>query len=130
MPLMIKVRFTDPSYMVSSARMGGSEQVIDGASFPQQGYAPVGAQLAESAAPAPPAQAQATPQSAPEPDSGVPACVPDFSSGLSGGYVLEWLEPTTHAVLVQLPMRTALAQFAELDGGSAGQVGRHLDTAV
>jgi hypothetical protein len=55
-------------------------------------------------------------QTAPDPaPASAPAFVVDFS-GVSGSYVLDWRDPKTHSVLVQVPMRTALAQ---LPGGAA-----------
>lgn len=57
-----------------------------------------------------------------------PAFVVDFSGGVSAGYVLDWRDPRTHSVLVQVPMRTA---FAPLSGAATPEhVGTHIDTTV
>jgi hypothetical protein len=113
---------------------GGSVSVIDpvdGVSIPASGYAAPGVQSG-----APPGSAvpgvSVAPKSAPAPSapgSDAPTVVPDFSHGLSATYVLDWRDPDTHQILVQVPMRTALAQFAG-SAPSAAPIGQHVDTAA
>ena len=99
--------------------------MVDGVSFPVGGgYAPIGIQPVESAPATVPAPAPA-PVPAPVASSSSPSLVLDFSQGLSTGYVLDWRDPTTDQVLVQIPMRTAFRQFTP---ASSGQVGKHIDT--
>lgn len=74
-----------------------------------------------TAAPGPPAPGTAAAAAA------SPSFVVDFSSGVSGGYVLDWRDPATRQVLVQVPMRSALPQFATVASASV-QVGKHVDT--
>ena len=122
-----------------SARTGGLASVVDSVSFPSAGYAFAGVQPAESVTPlatsadhqplvpgtaAPGAGSPGTATAA----AASPSFVVDFSSGVSGGYVLDWRDPTTRQVLVQVPMRTALPQFA--DATASAQVGKHVDTAA
>jgi hypothetical protein len=111
---------------------------MDGVAFPSQSYTPVGVPAAETAVPTPsaavtPSPAAAVPAAAdphqtpaPAPQAGNSAFVPDFSSGFASSYVLDWRDPTTHAILVQVPMRTALRQFAEISGGA--KAGGTVDT--
>jgi len=103
---------------------------MDGPSFPTQTYPIAGVQTADrlsaasGIAPAPQAP------SAPVAEM-TPACVPDFSGSLSGDYVLDWRDPTTHTVLVQIPMRTALSVISGATAAPAtGLVGRHLNETV
>jgi len=56
-----------------------------------------------------------------------PSFVPDFS--VSGGFVLDWRDPTTKQVLVQVPMRTALASFGGAEKADA-LVGQQVNTKV
>jgi hypothetical protein len=56
-----------------------------------------------------------------------PSFVVDFSNGVSGGYVLDWRDPSTQQVLVQVPMRTALPQFVTAAAPPA-PVGKHVNT--
>lgn len=58
-----------------------------------------------------------------------PSFVVDFANGQSASYVLDWRDPETQQVLVQLPMRSALPQFAAA-AGATPQVGKHVDTAA
>ncbi|HUZ74283.1 MAG TPA: hypothetical protein VMU87_14975 [Stellaceae bacterium] len=60
-----------------------------------------------------------------------PAFVVDFSGSTPGSYVLDWRDPVTDTVIVQVPMRTALAQFAGLKSAATPkQVGKRLDTTA
>jgi hypothetical protein len=108
--------------------------VVDSVSLQTIGYASSGIQPVETAA-----QASALPPSAPAPASGVqdpapaakpaasasgPSLVLDFSHGASSGYVLDWRDPSSNQVLVQIPMRSALAQLA----GAPDQTGKHVNT--
>ncbi len=109
--------------------------MVDSVSFPVTGgYAPVGIQPAESApapsSPAPAAdQTQVRPAAAPAAAAaGAPSLVLDFSQGLSAAYVLDWRDPETDQVLVQIPMRTAFQQFTP--AATSSQVGKHVDTAA
>ena len=118
---------------------GGQTYVVDGVSFPGTGgYAPIGVQPVESA------QAPSSPVSAPAPaaalapaatqgqahavtpSAAAPSLTLDFSQGLAAGYVLDWRDPTTDQVLVQIPMRTAFQQIAP--AGTVRQVGKTVDT--
>lgn len=114
--------------------------MVDNVSFPSAGYASVGAQPADSAAPAsppapapadtqPPVPGTAAPHAIAPAAAAAPSFVVDFSSGVSASYVLDWRDPTTRQVLVQVPMRTALPQFAAAMAAPA-QVGKHVDTAA
>jgi hypothetical protein len=58
-----------------------------------------------------------------------PSFVPDFSIGDAAGFVLDWRDPTTKQVLVQVPMRTALASFAGADKTDTA-VGQQVNTKV
>lgn len=107
---------------------------MDGLSVPSQGYSPIGVQPLEPT-PSPSLLSRDQAPSA-APTAGVssraialsvPAFTVDFS-GVSGGYVLDWRDPRTHAVLVQVPMRTA---FPHLDGAATPEhVGTRLDTTA
>ena len=101
--------------------------MVDGVSFSVGGsYAPIGVQPVESApAVAPAPTPTPTPAPAPAANPNAPSLVLDFSQGLSTGYVLDWRDPETDQVLVQIPMRTAFQQFTP---SSSGQVGKHVDT--
>jgi hypothetical protein len=106
---------------------------MDAVSFPSQSYTPVGVPSAEPAAPTPsaaaPSPASVVPAVAPQqapPEPGTDEFVPDFSHGVAGGYVLDWRDSATHAIVVQLPMRTALSQFAGIPSGAT--VGSKVDT--
>jgi hypothetical protein len=55
--------------------------------------------------------------------------VVDFSSGVSSSYVIEWRDPSTHEVLLQLPMRSALPQTVASAPAASG-VGHHVNTAA
>lgn len=109
---------------------------MDGLTFPSPGYQAVAVQPVEPAAapatsvsPAPTSTVTPAPATAASTsNSAGPAFVPDFSSGIAGGYVLDFRDPTTHTVLVQVPMRTALAQFAEIN--DTRKVGKTVDTAA
>lgn len=111
--------------------------MVDSVSFPSAGYASVGGQPPEIAAPsaAPPDHQPAAPGiAAPAVAAAAavaaavsPSFVVDFSSGVSGGYVLDWRDPSTQQVLVQVPMRTALPQFATAAAPPA-PVGKHVNT--
>jgi hypothetical protein len=104
--------------------------LVDSVAFPvTRGYAPVGVQPAESATPpSSPAPQPASGQSQPRSDAGsqAPSLVLDFSQGLSAAYVLDWRDPSTGQVLVQIPMRTAFQQGAA--AADTGQVGKNVDT--
>jgi hypothetical protein len=112
---------------------------MDGPSFPSQSYPLAGVQTADrlsaasgvaSAAPAPSLPSATSAPSGPI-TAAIPACVPDFSGTLTGDYVLDWRDPTTHTVLVQIPMRTALAVIDSSAAAAAtGQVGHHLNETV
>jgi hypothetical protein len=113
---------------------GGSVSVVDlvdGVSFRAGGYTASGVQSGPprgdavggaSAAPKPASAPSAT-------GTGAPTVVTDFSHGLSATYVLDWRDPNTQQILVQVPMRTALAQIA----GSTPPIipiGQTIDTAA
>lgn len=84
--------------------------MVDGVSFPAAGYLPAGAQPAANRQPTPiPPSAQPSP---PTHAADAPSVVVDFSAGASSSYVIEWRDPSTHEVLLQLPMRSALPQTA------------------
>jgi hypothetical protein len=71
-----------------------------------------------------------TPQPAPSlASAAAPSFVPDFSIGGAASFVLDWRDPTTKQVLVQVPMRTALASFAGADKTDA-MVGQQVNTKV
>jgi hypothetical protein len=60
-----------------------------------------------------------------------PAFVPDFSASLAPGFVLEARDPRTHALLVQIPMRTAFNQFTKAEGAAVpARVGSRVDTII
>ncbi len=112
---------------------------MDGPSFPSQSYPIAGVQTADKLsaasgiASAPPAPSVSSASSAPSGPitAATPGCVPDFSGSLTGDYVLDWRDATTHTVLVQIPMRTALAVIAGNGAAAAtGQVGRHLNETI
>lgn len=104
---------------------------MDGTSFSTQTYpiagVPTADRLSAASGIAPP-----TPSAPSAPiTAATPACVPDFSSSLSGNYVLDWRDPTTHTLLVQIPMRTALSAITGATAAPAtGLVGRHLNETV
>jgi hypothetical protein len=50
----------------------------------------------------------------------------DFAHGLSAAYVLDWRDPSSGQVLVQIPMRTAFQQG--MPDANQGQVGKNVDT--
>ena len=56
---------------------------------------------------------------------------PDFVDGFSSSFVLEWRDPGTNQVIGQLPMRSALAQIAEIGGPNLlPSIGRIVDSSV
>ena len=96
---------------------------MNGLLVPPPAYTQAGVQPPEAKPPtpppdsAPPVAVAVTVQTPPTPQptrasapASAPAFVVDFS-GVSGSYVLDWRDPKTHSVLVQVPMRTALAQI-------------------
>ncbi|MGH7192502.1 MAG: hypothetical protein ACREJM_03090 [Candidatus Saccharimonadales bacterium] len=108
--------------------------MVDGVtSAPAAGYAALGVQPAESipvsAPQQPPQQQQAV-----LPGVGAPVAAQakpegptvDFSPGATATYVLDWRDPTTQQLLVQIPMRTALAQITGAQ--SVTKIGKTLDT--
>ncbi len=102
--------------------------MVDSVSFPvTRGYAPSGVQPADSAPPpsSPAPQPQQT-QGQARSDAGMPSLVLDFAQGLSAAYVLDWRDPATGQVLVQIPMRTAFQQG--MPDANSGQVGKNVDT--
>lgn len=108
--------------------------MLDGVTSPAPGYASVGYQPAETV-PVPAAQTPqpVTPVAAPVPapqqqqqsSQRGPTVVPDFASGVAGSYVLDWRDQAGQ-VLVQIPMRTAFAQFA--NAGAGTKLGKTVDT--
>lgn len=110
--------------------------MVDSVAFPvTRGYAPVGVQPVESAPPAPSVapvsapsqgQGQGQGQGQARSDAGSPSLVLDFAHGLSGKYVLDYRDPSSGQVLVQIPMRTAFQQG--ILAANAGQVGKNVDT--
>jgi hypothetical protein len=110
--------------------------VVDSVSLATAGYASAGAQPAESVQPLPadnqpplpaalavaPQQAAALPRAA-----AAPSVVVDFANGVAGSYVLDWRDPETQQVLVQLPMRSALSHLAGA-ANPPSPVGQHVDT--
>jgi hypothetical protein len=114
--------------------------VIDSVSLPSASYASPGPAPAESAAPQP---ADANPPSPPSvstlqplggstlPPPGTspnaPTVSPDFTSAVAGRVVLDYRDPATHQVILQVPMRSALSQIAGAASVSA-TVGTHVDT--
>ena len=110
---------------------------MDGPSFPSQSYPIAGVQTADKLSAAsgiaspPPSTPSASIVSSAPITAATPGCVPDFSGSLTGDYVLDWRDATTHTVLVQIPMRTALSVIAGNGAAAAtGQVGRHLNETV
>jgi hypothetical protein len=100
--------------------------VVDSVSFPAtRGYAPISVQPAGNAAPVS-APATAPDQGQVKPAVGAPSLTLDFSQGLAAGYVLDWRDPITNQVLVQIPMRTAFQQFSPPSG--TRQTGKTVDT--
>ncbi len=101
--------------------LGGAQPVtVQGPTLPNSG------QGAPSAGAPPPA-----PSHAASPAAVTPAFVVDFSGSTPGSYVLDWRDPVTKAVIVQVPMRTALAQFVGLEGaGTPEHVGKRVDTTA
>jgi hypothetical protein len=103
--------------------------VVESVSLSSTSYASVGVQPAADAQPslpvAPPqpvsSAAAATGQTA-----SPPGFVPDFTNGT---IVLDWKDPVSDQVLVQVPMRTALANFAGSEAAPA-QVGKLVNTEV
>ena len=110
---------------------------MDGPSFPSRGITPRGAQPAISLGPSLPGSGRAAsssgaPQVPPHtttPAAITPACVVDFSGSGPGSYVLDWRDPATKQVLVQVPMRTAFASFAGADK-TATAVGQQVNTKI
>jgi len=102
--------------------------MVDSVSFPTAGYVSVGPQPTENAQslPLPTESAQPAPASQ---GADAPSVVVDFSSGVSSSYVIEWRDPSTHAVLLQLPMRSALPQTTASAHAASG-VGHHVNTAA
>ena len=100
---------------------------MDGVSNRVTGATPtVGVQPVWSVAPVAPQPAR--PSAPAAPSAAGPACVPDFLHNLSSSFVLDWRDPTTDQVIDQMPMRTALAQFAE--AATAALVGNLVDTTA
>jgi hypothetical protein len=106
--------------------------LVDSVSFPvTRGYAPAGVAPADSApppsSPAPaPASVSSQGQGQARPDAAAPSLVLDFAHGLSAAYVLDWRDPSSGQVLVQIPMRTAFQQG--MPDANQGQVGKNVDT--
>ena len=50
------------------------------------------------------------PDSAPPQPVAAPSVIVDVSPVATSSYVIEWRDPTTHELLLQLPMRSALPQ--------------------
>jgi len=102
--------------------------VVDSVSFPTAGYVSVGAQPTENA------QSLPSPTESGQPAAAVhgadaPSVVVDFSNGVSSSYVIEWRDPTTHEILLQLPMRSALPQTAATAPASSG-IGQHVNATA
>jgi hypothetical protein len=75
----------------------------------------------QTPAPAATANAAAAPSLA-------PGFVVEFPQGLAGGYVLDYRDPKTNTVLVQVPMRSA---FTQMEGAATPEhVGKLVDTTV
>lgn len=113
--------------------------MVDAVSSVAASYASLGSQASESAQAAQASQqaaqtqaattaatTAATAAAAPPPSRG-PTVVPDFGGGVSGTIVLDYRDPETDQVLVQVPMRSALPQFAAAAGASP-KVGKTVDT--
>jgi hypothetical protein len=108
---------------------------MDGPSFSSRGISLGGAQPVVIQKPSTPDSGrtgQGAGVSSPAVSNAVtPACVVDFSGSRPGRYVLDWRDPTTKTVLVQVPMRTAFAQLAGLEGAATPEhVGTRLDTTA
>ena len=123
--------------------------MVDGISSQGTGYTPASVQAPSVAAPTAPLPGQLpapgastiavsglapvssfSPQPGPGPASVTgPSFVPDFSIGDASGYVLDWRDPATKQVLVQVPMRTAFASFAGADK-TATPVGQQVNTKI
>jgi hypothetical protein len=100
--------------------------VVDSVSFPTAGYVSVGPQPLENAQSLPLPTETANAQVAPA-HAAAPSVVVDLSSSVSSSYVIEWRDPATHELLLQLPMRSAMPQTA---APAAGGVGHHVNTAA
>jgi hypothetical protein len=48
---------------------------------------------------------------------------------VSSSYVIEWRDPTTHEVLLQLPMRSAMPQTTA-SAPAGGGIGRHVNATA
>ena len=60
-----------------------------------------------------------------------PVVTVDFSGSKPGSYVLDWRDPTTHAVLLQVPMQSVLSTTPGLKGAATPeQIGTHVDTTA
>lgn len=114
--------------------------MIDSVSLPSQSYASPGPVPAENAAPSPQAADASPPPPAstlqplggttlPAPGTGSngPTVSPDFSSAVGGRVVLDYRDPATNQVILQVPMRSALSQIAGA-ASVAAPVGTHVDT--
>ncbi|SRR5579885_22088 len=109
---------------------------MDGPSFPSQAYtlpsvSPTDARTpparGDAASPQTRDPGTAQSQAAPPPSNG-PGFVVAFSPDLSGGYVLDYRDPKTDVVLVQVPMRSA---FAQMEGAATPEhVGKLVDTTA
>ena len=99
--------------------------MVDGVSFPTAGFVSVGSQPTENAQSLPQQSGVEHAPATPGADA-APSVVVDFSSGVSSSYVIEWRDPTTHEVLMQLPMRSALPQSSA--HASTASVGQHVNT--
>jgi hypothetical protein len=104
--------------------------VVDSVSLATAGYASAGAQPAESVQPLPADNQRPLPAAqavAPQQAAALPRVVVDFANGVAGSYVLDWRDPETQQVLVQLPMRSALSHLAGA-ANPPSPVGQHVDT--
>jgi hypothetical protein len=112
---------------------GGLYSVVDAVSSSGASYTPIGIVPTDSGQAA--STTPAVQQQVPPPRGSVPApadakgltVVPDFTSGLAGSYVIDYRDPDTDQVVVQVPMRTAFAGFADANS-AATKVGKTLDT--
>jgi hypothetical protein len=122
--------------------------MIDSVSLPAASYTSPGASPADAAAQTPQTAdaSPASPQTISTPTGGsalqplggttlpplgtspnAPTVSPDFTSAVAGTVVLDWRDPATHQVILQVPMRSALSQIAVAASVSPA-VGSHVDT--
>lgn len=111
---------------------------MDGPSLPSSGYTLPGVTPTDVKPPAQRSSDSAvtgepvTPPTPPTPPAPLPTAAPGFSiafpPGMSGQYVLDCRDPKTNAVLVQVPMRSALRQME--GAATPEQVGKNVDTTV